>query len=74
MGVHKMQVKRTRAPGNGPHLKKCKACGDFEVSTQLMNGECPECSGQLALVLRGDRGRFLSLGPKARHASGGGRR
>ena len=70
-----MQNKGTRAPKDGPRLKKCKSCGDFEVSTHMIGGECPECSGQMEFVLRGEGGRFLgNLGPKARHAARGGRR
>jgi hypothetical protein len=70
-----MQSQGSRAPRNGPRepqLANCKTCGDPEVSTALIRGECPECSGQLTLPLRGEGGRFLgNLGP--RHRAGGGR-
>jgi hypothetical protein len=68
-----MQSERTRAPRTGPQVRKCKVCGDWEVSTTLINGECPECvesSGQLAIPLRGAGGRFLpGLTPNARQAA-----
>lgn len=70
MGVHKMRSKRMPERGsgqtsgrarNGPRLVKCRTCGDFEISTNLLGGQCPECSGQMPLALRGEGGRFISL-------------
>ena len=71
-----MQPKDIRAPKNRsrkPHLSTCKTCGEAEVSTSLVAGECPECAGQLTFTLRGEGGRFLpNLGPRrpARRAGG----
>jgi hypothetical protein len=65
-----MQSQGNRAPKNGPRTPKlanCKTCGDPEVSTSLIAGECPECAGQLAFPLRGEGGRFLAnLAPRRR--------
>ena len=64
-----MPSKPSQPGPTGPRLRKCRTCGEFEVSSSLIHGECPECAGLLALPLRGAGGRFLTF---TRHQTSGG--
>jgi hypothetical protein len=40
-----------------PRLKKCPGCQHFVPSTSMVQGECPDCAGLVALPLRTADGR-----------------
>jgi hypothetical protein len=44
-----------------PRLKKCPGCQHFVPSTAMVQGECPDCAGLVALPLRTADGRFMAV-------------
>lgn len=42
-------------------LKQCPSCSHFVARTALVNGECADCAGLMALPLRTADGRFMAL-------------
>ncbi|HET9658536.1 MAG TPA: hypothetical protein VFP72_24500 [Kineosporiaceae bacterium] len=53
-----MRAKATPRPGTGRE-KKCRTCRASFPAGQIVNGQCPNCSGLVPLPLRGEGGRFL---------------
>lgn len=57
-----MRTNPNRTPRlRGPLAKPCRTCEDLHPVGALTFGQCPECAGLIALPLRGERGRFISL-------------
>ncbi|MFI7585923.1 hypothetical protein ACIB24_02470 [Spongisporangium articulatum] len=54
-------ARAARSAVAGPRLRKCRTCGDPELSSRLVHGQCPECIGLQTLPLRGQGGRFISF-------------
>lgn len=65
-----MPGKRNATP-RGPKHKKCRTCTALIPIGALVAGDCPPCAGLVALPLRGEGGRFLSLTRPAGGATGG---
>lgn len=45
----------------GPRLKRCPACDHFVAASSLVQGECTDCAGLIALPLRIANGRFMAV-------------
>ena len=52
---------KSNATPRGVKHKKCCTCTALVPAGALVAGECPQCAGLVALPLRGEGGRFLSL-------------
>ncbi len=47
------------SPRPAPKYRKCTTCKDHVPTGRVVNGQCPDCAGLVALPLRGEGGRFL---------------
>jgi hypothetical protein len=71
---HAMRAKATPRPKTGRE-KKCRTCRASFPAGQIINGQCPTCSGLVPLPLRGEGGKFLpGLTPTNSSGAGRGRR
>jgi len=58
-----MRSHSSNNPRRGPSCKPCRTCTDLHPVGALVFGQCPDCAGLVALPLRGEGGRFISLRP-----------
>jgi hypothetical protein len=56
-----MRSHRSNHTRRGPLCKPCRTCTEVHPIGALVFGQCPDCAHLVALPLRGEGGRFISL-------------